>query len=829
MGLFDGKVVIVTGAGGGLGRAHALAFAREGAKVVVNDLGGSRDGGGGGSDMADRVVAEIRASGGQAVANYASVATAEGGASILATAVEHFGGADILVNNAGILRDKTLVKMDEAMWDLVMQVHTKQLYAVTRPVVLHMIETGRKGRIINTTSLAGLLGNYGQSNYSTAKAGTYGFTRTLALEVKKAGITVNAVAPVAKTRMTEDISQVPDDMVPEQISAMVVYLASDFAAPVTGRTFGVHGQQIFEYVMKTTPGVTKAGADWWTTEEIHQRFADITKEEGAPAPAATKGAGADEVTTLFGMIPKGFKPSAATGWKSVMHWTIAGAPAQTLTIDAGTCTHKEGLEGSATCSVKTDRDTVLGMFAGKIQPQKAFMSGKLSADNIGDMMKMGAAFDFPAIAAAMEAARSASAPAPTTDAVAEAFSVLPQAFRADKAGSWAANIQFVVAGGSNQTLIVEGGAARVAAGLEGTPSCTIKVDKDTVIGMFAGSVDGTKAFMAGKIVADNMGELMKFSQFFKFDPNLVKKAAPAAASAAPPAAPAPPKADFARAIGRRYAADYVVATGEHMAAYAHATNDPNPRYIDTARDGGIVAPPIFPVRLFKDLMFKCVGDSELSLDPLMLVHGEQDMVFHGPIRPFDIVNLRGTLESVAQKGKGCVAAWRMYGFVDGQSRVEARMAVFVRGQMIPGVDVGTTLGQEPVSGAGEPTGEPLARQSMTVAMDQPKRYAAASLDDNPIHLDEAVARSAGHPTVILHGLCTMAFAAKAFVDEVLGGDSTRLRRFAVRFTRPVLPGWTLTTSIWAAGKAASGFDGYQVEVRNQDGVVVAGMGWAEVG
>lgn len=828
MGLFDGKVVIVTGAGGGLGRSHALAFAREGGKVVVNDLGGSRDGSGGGSSMADQVVAEIRAAGGTAVASYASVATAEGGASILQTALEHFGGVDILVNNAGILRDKTLVKMDEAMWDLVMQVHTKQLFAVTRPVVLHMIETGRKGRILNTTSLAGLLGNYGQSNYATAKAGTYGFTRTLALELKKAGITVNAVAPVAKTRMTEDIAQVPDDMVPEQVTAMVLYLASELAGTVTGRTFGVHGQQIFEYVMKTTPGVTKGGADHWTPTEIHGKFGEITREESAPAAAAPAAAGPDEITLCFAAIPKGFKAAAAGGWTSTMHWTIAGAPPQTLVIRDGTCTHQEGLQGTSTCAVKSDRDTVLGMFSGKVNPQKAFMAGKLSADNLGDMMKMGAAFDFPAIAAALQASKPAAAAAAPTDAVADAFAVLPQAFRADKAGSWAANIQFVVAGGSNQTLIVEGGKARVEGGLQGTPTCTIKVDKDTVIGMFAGTVDGTKAFMAGKVVADNMGELMKFSQAFKFDPNLVKKPAAATTEAAPE--PAPKKsADLGSAIGRRYAADFVVANGAHMAAYAQATNDPNPRYTDLGRAGGIVAPPIFPVRLFKDLMFKCVGDPEIQLDPLMLVHGEQDMVFHGPIRPFDIVNLRGTLESVSQKGKGCVAAWRMYGFVDGQSRVEARMAVFVRGQMIPGLEVGKTLGHEPTGSPGEPSGAPIATQSMTVAMDQPKRYAAASLDDNPIHLDEGVAKSAGHPTVILHGLCTMAFAAKAFVDEVLGGDSTRLRRFAVRFTRPVLPGWTLTTTIWQAGKAPSGFDGYQVEVKNQDGVVVAGNGWAEVG
>lgn len=837
MGLFDGKVVIVTGAGGGLGRSHALAFAKEGASVVVNDLGGTRDGQGGGSSMADAVVAEIVAAGGKAVANYDSVATVEGGAGIVKTALDAFGAVDVVVNNAGILRDKTLLKMDESNWDLVMAVHTKQLFAVTKPAVAWMTENNRKGRVINTTSLAGLLGNYGQTNYSTAKAGVYGFTRTLALELRKFGVTVNAIAPVAKTRMTEDIQAVPEDMVPEQITPMLVYLASDRAAGVTGRSFGVHGQQIFEYVMKTTPGATKAGVVPWTVDEIQAKWEDITKEEGAPAAPAAATATIDEVTLCFSQIPKGWKKDGAGSWKSTMHWVVKGSPGQTLVIGDGACVHQEGLQGTPTCTVKTDKDTVIGMFSGTVNPQKAFMAGKITADNIGDMMKMGGAFDFPVIGAAIAAARQAatSAPAapvgataaPSGDPVAEAFAVLPLAFLKDKAGSWATTVHFVIAGGSNQTLIVEGGQARVEAGLQGTPKCTIKTEKDTVIGMFNGSVDGTKAFMGGKIAADNMGELMKFSQFFKFDPNLVKKGASAAAPAAA-AAPSKPTLDLSKAIGRRYSSDYIYAEGADMVAYAHAVNDPNPRYTDAGRAGGIVAPPIFPVRLFMPLMFKSVGDPEIELDMLRLVHGEQDMTFHGPIRPGDIVNLRSVLESVAQKAKGCTAAWRMFGIVEGETRVEARMSVFVRGQMLAGVEPGTVFGAEPTGSPGEPQGAPVATQKMVVAMDQPTRYAVASLDDNPIHTDQNVAKAAGHPSVILHGLCTMSFAAKAVVDELLGGDSSRLRRLAVRFTRPVLPGWELQTSIYAAGKTQGGREAWQIETKNQDGVVVLGNGWVEL-
>jgi len=185
MGLFDGKVAIVTGAGGGLGRAYALQLAAGGAKVVVNDLGGARDGSGAGSAMADQVVAEIVEAGGEAVANYDSVAAVEGGESIVKTAIDAFGRLDILINNAGILRDKTLMKMDEGMWDLVMAVHMKGAYAVTKPAIAQMRAQGEGGKVLNTSSYAGLIGNIGQANYGAAKAGIAGFTRVLGLELRR--------------------------------------------------------------------------------------------------------------------------------------------------------------------------------------------------------------------------------------------------------------------------------------------------------------------------------------------------------------------------------------------------------------------------------------------------------------------------------------------------------------------------------------------------------------------------------------------------------------------------------------------------------------------
>ncbi|MFI5315886.1 MAG: SDR family NAD(P)-dependent oxidoreductase [Myxococcota bacterium] len=251
MGLLDGKVAIVTGAGGGLGRCHALLFAKEGAAVVVNDLGGARDGAGGGHSMADQVVKEIRAAGGQAVANYDSVASVEGGMGIAKTAIDEFGKIDILVNNAGILRDKTLVNTDEASWDIVIQVHLKGTYCVTRPVFTHMKERGQGGVIVNTSSTSGLIGNFGQSNYGAAKAGIAGFTRCLALEGKKYNIRVWGLAPVAVTRLTEDLPGMANDAVkqalaPEKVSPAVLYMVSDLSKDKTGKFLFVSGSKVTE-------------------------------------------------------------------------------------------------------------------------------------------------------------------------------------------------------------------------------------------------------------------------------------------------------------------------------------------------------------------------------------------------------------------------------------------------------------------------------------------------------------------------------------------------------------------------------------------------------
>jgi len=180
------------------------------------------------------------------------------------------------VNNAGILRDKTVLKMDEAMWDTVIAVHLKGTFAVTQAAARRMVEQNQGGRIINTSSASGLIGNFGQANYGAAKAGIAGFTRVAAMEFAKHGITVNAIVPVAKTRMTEGISAVPDDFGPEKVSPFVVFLASDLAKDVTGRAFGIRGREILEYKYRITDGA-RAAADAWTAQEIADRFKEITR------------------------------------------------------------------------------------------------------------------------------------------------------------------------------------------------------------------------------------------------------------------------------------------------------------------------------------------------------------------------------------------------------------------------------------------------------------------------------------------------------------------------------------------------------------------------
>jgi NAD(P)-dependent dehydrogenase (short-subunit alcohol dehydrogenase family) len=288
MGLLDGKVAIVTGAGGGLGREHALLLAREGAAVVVNDLGGDRSGAGGGHSMADEVVEEIKKAGGEAVASYDNVATVEGGQNILATALKAFEQVDILINNAGILRDKTFAKLEEQDFDSVIAVHLRGTYCVTRPVFQHMKERGEGGVIVNTSSTSGLIGNFGQTNYGAAKAGIAGLTRCLALEGKKYNIRVWGLAPVALTRMTDDLpgmsaEQIRERMEPVNVSPAVLYMVSSLSKDRTGQFLFAGGGRVAEVKVVMSAGFVKKEDPYISAQEIADHESDIFLPDEGPS------------------------------------------------------------------------------------------------------------------------------------------------------------------------------------------------------------------------------------------------------------------------------------------------------------------------------------------------------------------------------------------------------------------------------------------------------------------------------------------------------------------------------------------------------------------
>ncbi len=279
---FDGKVAVITGAGGGLGRQHALMLAGRGALVVVNDLGGTVDGSGSDESAAAKVVAEIAEQGGEAVADTNSVATAEGGAAIVQTAIDAFGRIDIVINNAGILRDKSFHNITSDLVDPVIDVHLRGAFHVTQPAWVHMREQGY-GRVVSTSSAAGIFGNFGQANYGAAKMGLVGFTRVLAVEGAKYNIRANAIAPLAATRMTEDIlpAEMAAGLAPEAVSPLVTYLChSDCES--TGRVYAVGGGRVAEVFIGETQGYTSIGH---SAEDLRDNWETVTDREGYAVPA----------------------------------------------------------------------------------------------------------------------------------------------------------------------------------------------------------------------------------------------------------------------------------------------------------------------------------------------------------------------------------------------------------------------------------------------------------------------------------------------------------------------------------------------------------------
>jgi NAD(P)-dependent dehydrogenase (short-subunit alcohol dehydrogenase family)/acyl dehydratase/putative sterol carrier protein len=994
MGQLEGQVVLITGAGQGIGRSHALALAREGAKLVINDPGVARDGEGSDHKAADKVVAELREVGAEALANYDSVATAAGADAMVAAAIERFGRLDAVINNAGILRDKTLIKLDDADWQLVIDVHLKGTFLVTRAFARHVKERAENGqmggRIVNTSSYAGLIGNFGQTNYSAAKAGIAGLTRSWALELARYGVTVNAIAPMAKTRMTEDIPVISNDMRPEQISPMVAYLLSPESKDITGRIFGIHGQQIFEYQMLMTEGVTKPGADLWAIDEIHAAMPRISAaKKGAaisepttpqkPAPAApvaapavgpealihaafsampkifvpekakgwsavlhflVSGAGdwtltikdgrcesaqglkgepsckvstdartwadivsgqtkADKafmsgkiqasnlsdmmklgsafdlskaaallaqasapasatsqavvaspaapasspsqmVAAAFSAMPKIFVPEKAKGWSAVLHFLVSGAGDWTLTIKDGRCESAQGLKGEPSCKVSTDARTWADIVSGQTKADKAFMSGKIQASNLSDMMKLGTAFDLSKAAALLAQASAASspaapAPAPAAPAPAAAspsspqaivdaaFARMPELFLADKAGKWRANIQFILSGGQDWCISIADGKCETKATRHESPTCTVRTDCRTWADVLTGKEKAEKAFMSGKIQADNLPDMMKLGGAFD-----LKRAAELIASAkseapAPAAAPAAPVKGLNREwIGRQIKAGHIFVEAADCKAYAEATNDPNPTYLDEGRAGGLIAPPLLPVRYLKDALFKILTDPDLGADMLRLVHGEQDMEFLQPLRPKDLLIIRAGVDGIEDKSSGQVLHVGARFYRDGELVTRIRSSMFIRAPKSGESGSSKSRAEAPKARA-----NPDLSDEVIVSADQSLRYADASLDNNPIHTDLEVARLAGLPDIILQGLCTMAFASRALVQHAAAGDPARLKRLRVRFSKPVLPGQRVRTEAWLS-EASEGKRHYELRAVNEKGEEVLSQGLAIV-
>jgi NAD(P)-dependent dehydrogenase (short-subunit alcohol dehydrogenase family) len=280
---FDNRVAIITGAGGGLGREHALLLASRGAQVVINDLGGSVSGEGGDAGPAHTTAKEIEDLGGVAVADTNSVATPEGGEAIVKTALDAFGKVDIVINNAGILRDKTFQNMTPDLLDPVIDVHLKGAFNVTRPAWASMREHGY-GRIVNTASSAGILGNFGQTNYGAAKMGLVGLARVWAAEGAKYNIKANVIAPIAKTRMTEELlGAMADKLAPELVSPVVAYLVHE-DCPVTGEIYSCAGGRIARFFIGLTEGYYNPKL---SLEDVRDHFEEIRDPDGYIIPAGT--------------------------------------------------------------------------------------------------------------------------------------------------------------------------------------------------------------------------------------------------------------------------------------------------------------------------------------------------------------------------------------------------------------------------------------------------------------------------------------------------------------------------------------------------------------
>ena len=404
---FDDRVAVVTGAGAGLGKVYALELAKRGAMVVVNDLGGARDGSGSSSSAADLVVNQIKELGGNAVANYDSVATVEGGQALIDQAVAAFGKVDIVINNAGILRDKTIAKMSPEEWDAVTAVHLNAAYNVTRPAFVNMRQNGY-GRVILTTSAAGLHGNFGQTNYSAAKMGLVGFANTLKIEGERANIKANVIAPVATTRLTDDIlpPDLKEKLMPEFVAPLVLYLCSE-ECPVTGAIYNAGAGYYNRVQIVSGPGaVVGDGVKIPTADDIKENLQKILSVENAqeyPNVTAALGPMLEALNPkeekaeakkskisaadIFAKLPDAFVPEKASGVDVVFQFTLSGEGGGqwNAVVKDGGCEVKQGEHSDATTTITMAADDFVDMIGGKKNAMQLYTGGAMKIG--GDLMK----------------------------------------------------------------------------------------------------------------------------------------------------------------------------------------------------------------------------------------------------------------------------------------------------------------------------------------------------------------------------------------------------------------------------------------------------------
>jgi len=404
---FDNRVAIVTGAGNGIGKSHALALAALGAKVVVNDLGGTRDGSGGSLSAAETVVQEIKAKGGDAMANGANVAKYNEVEAMIEDAKKKWGRVDVLVNNAGILRDKSFAKMEIADFELVVKVHLIGSANCTKAVWETMREQNY-GRILMTASSTGLYGNFGQTNYSAAKLGVVGFMNTLKLEGAKYNIKVNTIAPIAASRLTEDM--MPPEMLqkmnPDYVAGIVLYLCSEDCKD-SGSIFNAAAGFYSRAAILTGPGVmlgdekhvptpemirdnwekinSMEGAKPYT--ELNMAIMDFLTPAAAGAPAAEGGAGGLDVAGVFQQMPSVFNAAAAAGKDVTFQFSISGPTGGDwfVAVKDGTCSVTSGKGDNPTTTIGMADTDFVDLITGKLDGMKAFSAGKLKVG--GDMMK----------------------------------------------------------------------------------------------------------------------------------------------------------------------------------------------------------------------------------------------------------------------------------------------------------------------------------------------------------------------------------------------------------------------------------------------------------